>query len=207
MKYIFGKYPEHASLMMNEYKVEYSDFFLFEKFPKLRQFIITFMENWNYALYEKSPLGKYLDRFVVNLLRNTKQKIVVRIDPHDVWNVDATLGNIIHPLLLELKAKKHGAPHVEFEDVPEHLRPSPEQIEKAKEDGDVDDLFFDRWDWVMDEMIFAFSCFTEANADWESQFYAENNNGRYDYDGMRKQSERIRNGTLLFGKYFSSLWD
>ena len=81
---------------------------------------------------------------------NKEQKVNVRIDKWDTWNMDVTLAHIIVPMLKQLKATKHGAPLVELEDVPEHLR-----SEKTNEYG-VDDTHFERWDWVMDEMIFAF---------------------------------------------------
>ena len=151
---------------------------------------------------------------------NKEQKVNVQIDKWDTWNMDATLAHIIVPMLKQLKATKHGAPLVELEDVPEHLR-----SEKTNEYG-VDDTHFERWDWVMDEMIFAFE---SKLIEWEDQFwkrppeldvttYPEDagkdliplrwkDEGVCDWDGMREYETRIQNGFLLFGKYYQGLWD
>ena len=151
---------------------------------------------------------------------NKEQKVNVRIDKWDTWNMDVTLAHIIVPMLKQLKATKPGAPLVELEDVPEHLR-----SEKTDEYG-VDDTHFERWDWVMDEMIFAFE---SKLIDWEDQFwkrppeldlttYPEDagkdfislrwkDEGVCDWDGMREYGTRIQNGFLLFGKYYQGLWD
>ena len=151
---------------------------------------------------------------------NKEQKVNVQIDKWDTWNMDATLAHIIVPMLKQLKATKHGAPLVELEDVPEHLR-----SEKTNEYG-VDDTHFERWDWVMDEMIFAFE---SKLIEWEDQFWkrppeldvtiypedADKNfiplrwkdEGVCDWEGMREYGTRIQNGFLLFGKYYQGLWD
>ena len=151
---------------------------------------------------------------------NKEQKVNVRIDKWDTWNMDITLAHIVVPMLKQLKATKHGAPLVELEDVPEHLR-----SEKTNEYG-VDDTHFERWDWVMDEMIFAFE---SKLIEWEDQFwkrppeldvttYPEDagkdliplrwkDEGVCDWDGMREYETRIQNGFLLFGKYYQGLWD
>jgi len=69
---------------------------------------------------------------------NKAQKVNVHIDKWDTWSMDATLAHIIVPMLKQLKATKHGAPLVELEDVPEHLR-----SEKTDEYG-VDSTHFER---------------------------------------------------------------
>ena len=120
-----------------------------------------------------------------------ERTINVRIDDYDTWSMDHTLAPIILPMLVQLKATKHGAPFVDYEDVPEELRPEPEWYEKYSKNGETDPDFFKRWDWVMDEMIYAFNC--KANKDIDDQAGVE--------------QERISNGFRLFGKYFESLWD
>jgi hypothetical protein len=47
---------------------------------------------------------------------------IIKIDKWDTWSMDHTLSPIILPMLKQLKEVKHGAPNVEDEDVPEHLR-------------------------------------------------------------------------------------
>ena len=151
---------------------------------------------------------------------NKAQKVNVHIDKWDTWSMDTTLAHIIVPMLKQLKATKHGAPLVELEDVPEHLR-----SEKTDEYG-IDNTHFERWDYVMDEMIFAFE---SKLIEWEDQFwkrppeldvttYPEDvgkdmiplrwkDEGVCDWDGMREYGTRIQNGFLLFGKYYQGLWD
>ena len=128
------------------------------------------------------------------------QTVKVRIDRQDTWSMDHTLAPIILPMLVQLKETKHGAPFVDYEDVPEELRPEPEWYEKYSKNGETDPDFFKRWDWVMDEMIYAFDC--KANKDIVIMRFDID-----DRDGVKQEQERISNGFRLFGKYFESLWD
>ena len=128
------------------------------------------------------------------------QKVKVHIDPWDTWSMDHTLAPIILPMLIQLKAEKHGAPFVDNEDVPKELRATKKQIEAYGKKGEVDPKHFDRWDWVLDEMIYAFDC--KANKDdVYMRFDIE------DRDSMKQEQERISNGFRLFGKYYENLWD
>ena len=130
------------------------------------------------------------------------QKISVKIDKWDTWSMDHTLAPIILPMLKQLKETKHGAPCVDLEDVTEELRPTnTEEWQKLyNEGGETDDKFFKRWDWVLDEMIYAFDC--KANKDdVYVRFDIE------DREGKEKEQERISNGFRLFGKYYENLWD
>ena len=153
----------------------------------------------------------------------------VKIDYWDTWSMDHTLGQIALPMLKQLKDKKHGSPCVDDEDVPEELKST---SAPAKEnEWDVDDNHFKRWDWVMDEMIFAFE--HHINKEWEEAYrsgefdhksvaceWYENGKPKMfrleegpkhtykaDYDGMRIVEDRIKNGFRLFGKYYQALWD
>ena len=80
----------------------------------------------------------------------------VKIDKFDTWNMDVTLAYIIVPMLKQLKEVKHGAPFVDNEDVSDELRASDEDLHTYSKNGETDEHYFDRWDYVMDEMIFAF---------------------------------------------------
>ena len=50
----------------------------------------------------------------------------VKVDRYDAWNANNTLALIIYPVLVELRKQTHGAPHTDYEDAPEHLRPKEE---------------------------------------------------------------------------------
>jgi len=153
----------------------------------------------------------------------------VKIDYWDTWSMDHTLGQIALPMLKQLKEKKHGAPIVDDEDVPEELKST---SAPAKEnEWDTDDNHFKRWDWVMDEMIFAFE--HHINKEWEEAYRSgefdhksvacewyengkpkmfkleegPNHTYKADYEGMAVVEERIKNGFRLFGKYYQALWD
>jgi hypothetical protein len=124
----------------------------------------------------------------------------VKIDRWDTWSMDSTLTKIILPMLKQLKANKGGSPNVDDADVPEYLR---SHMAQPKEyEWDTDDLWHMRWQWVMDEMIFAFEKLNED--DWEQEFYKDK---EWDKEGWTKVDNRIQNGLTLFGKYFRALWD
>ena len=97
------------------------------------------------------------------------QQVDVHIDSWDTWSMDYTLAPIILPMLKQLKETKHGAPNVDPEDVPEKLRPTEEWKKAYEGDGSTDPDFFNRWDWVMDEMIWAFE--QKCRDNWEENYY------------------------------------
>ena len=161
--------------------------------------------------------------------KNRAEKVV--IDDYDVWNLDHSLALIIVPALKKLKEKKQGAPFVDNEDVSDELRADDEELYAYEKKGETDDHYFDRWDYVMDEMIFAFESKLE---DWEEKFasgendvkfveipdkkdeegeplwtweHGPNHTREYDIEGREKYQARITNGFQLFGKYYEGLWD
>ena len=138
-------------------------------------------------LYEKFGIGN-------------EPKVSVHIDDFDTWSMDHTLAYIIDPMLKQLKLTKHGAPNVDNKDVPKELRSEP-----AKHD--ICPTHFDKWDWVLDEMIFAFE---SKHTDWEEQFHSGerlNHTFKIDMKGRKAYQKRISNGFRLFGKYYENLWD
>ena len=167
----------------------------------------------------------WLYKFLMWIESKKKRTIKVHIDRWDTWSMDHTLAPIILPMLVQLKATKHGAPNVDNADVPKELRMSKKDMTQFAEDGSTDNKFFKRWDWVMDEMIFAFD--SKVNDGWEEQFESgtsdtqwkrlENGNSEmirgpndtkeYDWEGRKKYEARIQNGFRLFGKYYQNLWD
>ena len=162
----------------------------------------------------------------------------VKIDYYDTWSMDSTLAPIILPMLKQLRDTKHGSPQVDPDDLPEYMR--------TTDTGDWDSQrVFDfyneeqpdgydvhkKWDWVLNEMIFAFEHLVDD--DWENEFssgehdlihvpcewdengkpklytmeHGPNHTYVCDYDGIQKVNERIGNGLRMFGKYFRHLWD
>ena len=121
----------------------------------------------------------------------------VVIHEYDTWNMDHTLALIILPMLKQLKATTHGAPAVEFKDVPEELHPSEEEV-TGLYNGETDENYFKRWEYVLDEMIYAFN--SKANQDDDDIRFN-------DLEAYKKEQSRISNGFRLFGKYYENLWD
>ena len=163
----------------------------------------------------------WIYRFLLWVSSKRVQKVSVHIDRWDTWSMDHTLAHIVIPMLKQLKETKHGAPNVDNKDVPKELRS--DAIE-----GDVSVTHFKKWDWVMDEMIFAFE---SKHNDWEEQLQSgehdikwikitegklkghsemvkgPNDTYKIDWIGRNAYQKRISNGFRLFGKYFESLWD
>lgn len=143
-----------------------------------------------------------------------QQKIKVHIDRWDTWSMDNTLAHIVVPMLIQLKETKHGAPLVDNADVPDRLQTNILDDFKYKEDGTTDKHFFARWDYVLDEMIFAFE--QKCRDHWESDYYKyeDDPDAKFgfklvweDREGSKAHQERMSNGFRLFGKYYEALWD
>ena len=149
------------------------------------------------------------------------QQIKVRIDKSDTWSMDHTLAHIVLPMLVQLKRTKHGAPSVDNADVPRERRMSKKDMTQFAKDGSTDDKFFKRWDWILDEMIWAFN--QKCREDWEGDFYeyrdwdqeeSKDPDSLFglklvweDREGQKAHRERMTNGFKLFGKYYENLWD
>jgi hypothetical protein len=170
-------------------------------------------QSWFENLIEKledliqtcyTPINYFLDK--------RKQKIKVRIDKWDTWSMDHTLAHIIVPMLKQLKETKYGAPWVDDSDVPEELKST--SAPPKENEYDTDGNYFKRWDWVLDEIIWAFD--QKCRDDWESDNfkYEDDPTATFgvkliweDRDGRKAHQERMRNGFRLFGKYYENLWD
>ena len=173
-----GHFLKHGYILSEEEKREedernFSSFFTF----------IDFLENEN-----KKPSTK-LNDFCEWVYSKLKRIEFVHIDKYDTWNMDHSLAKIIHPMLLKLKETKQGSPNVDLEDVPEYLRPSDSQY-NYYEEGKLDVYFHDRWDYVVDTMIYAFNAISKQ-LDEGDDYY---------------EPETIKEGLRLFGKYYQDLW-
>jgi hypothetical protein len=155
-----------------------------------------------------------------------KRKINIHIDNYDVWCADHTLAVIIVPMLKKLKEQKQGSPHVDNKDVPKHLRSTAAKrlTKEEKNTGHTDELWGQRWEWVLDEMIWAFE--QHAADDWDSQFYSgeadtmlvkdaeghtilttgPNHTFKVDFEAREAAYKRMANGRQLFAKYYQNLW-
>lgn len=197
------------------------DWYFAKRFGKFNYEYDETNYNWLDRMVEASvdkimvPVNKYINE---PWLDKRGRKVKVRIDDYDVWGADHTLSMIIHPVLVKLKSVKHGSPFVEDDDVPEHLR------------GNTEDGVEARWDWVLDEMIWAFEQGASDESYNDGQFYSGNVDWMFEKDSdtgatlsrltfgpahtfdvdkeaQKAHYDRIKNGLRLFAKYYFSLWD
>lgn len=147
---------------------------------------------------KESDSETWLYKFLQFIEKKRTRKIEVRIDPYDTWSMDTTLAHVILPMLKQLRATQHGYAQVDMEDLPEKLR----VIDNG---GDCDQLPLfeyqecnpefinigeDQWNWILDEMIYAFSILDDDDKVW-----------------IHEDDKRVNNGLRLFGKYYRALWD
>jgi len=226
MKVKIGKYPNraicnlHTNYMNKKYGyVDWPEY----KQKGLRVKAQPFAEAWR---EQAEDIIQSIYNFTINLFLDRRvQKIKIHIDRWDTWSMDHTLAYIVLPMLKQLKERKHGAPYVDLKDVPKELH-GKKLTKKQKDNGEVDDKYFERWDWVLDEMIFAFETKVDDGR-WEDQFETgeydlqwkkledgnsemvkgPNHTAVTDWDGRKAYQDRISNGFRLFGKYYENLWD
>jgi hypothetical protein len=181
---------------------------------------------WREIDYDEPIIDKWSDRLnpicvaIQKFLDFVHPRITyVKIDHHDTWSMDHTLSYIILPMLKQLRDTQHGAPLVDDEDVPEELKSTTAPVKE--DENDVDGNHFKRWDWVLNEMIWAFD--QKVSDDDESQFFDTSaydsskqmiddltkgeTKTKIDWDGLKAHQDRKRNAFRLFGKYFQALWD
>jgi len=220
MKIKIGKYPDRWISRVHTNHMEKKYGFLWEMNDK-EPVVPTRFDN---SVEVLEDCLQTLYNWSVNLIADRqKQTVKVHIDKWDTWSMDHTLAPIIHPMLIQLKATNHGAPNVSYKDVPKRLRPSKKQSKAYDKKGDVDDKHFERWNWIMDEMIWAFEQ-KLGDDGWEQQYYkyedipvddkSEDFSERLglklvweDNEGREKHQARMSNGFRLFGVYFECLWD
>lgn len=107
--------------------------------------------------------------------------VQITIHKWDTWNMDQTLALIIHPMLVQLKRTTHGYPN---------------------------DLTEERWNEILDEMIWSF----EQKIKHDDPFDACHDKCANYGDPVCKAcldetQERMSNGFKLFGEYYENLWD
>jgi hypothetical protein len=160
----------------------------------------------------------------------------VKIDYWDTWSMDNTLSQIALPMLIQLQSTKHGSAMVDDDDVPEHLRSTaPGARDGCENEWDTDDNLHLRWDWVLAEMIHAHK--SKLDDSWEEKYWTGDwdpvvfekteqeyhnpvtdkmekvyttkfaGNRSCDWEGLKREQDRIQNGFRLFGKYYQNLWD
>lgn len=172
------------------------------EFTKFDNFVDG-IENVLQFIYNKT-INKVLDK--------RERKVKIKLHNYDTWSADHTIALLVHPLLVQLKERNHGFGTVDDKDVPKELRrTSAPPVEEWQTDANGEK----RWDYVMNEMIWAFNAIIHQDDD-ENSFitFKEDPSAQFglkitknDAKARKAHNDRIDNGLLLFGKYFRSLWD
>jgi hypothetical protein len=117
-------------------------------------------------------------------------------------------------MLIQLKATKHGSPHVDDSDVPWYLSGG---YYEPESDASWE-VIHRRWAHVLDELIWTFEQLIDKD-DWQDRYTKQTdiphtgdmaffgNKYEFDRDGMDLHQKAINNGLRLFGKYYYGLWD
>ena len=227
MKVYLGKYPHwwNVARFQNWYLkklhgTEYGWEVNEKDYTRLDKVVDKALDGWQFVL--NNTVNKFGQK--------RKEKIVIH--NYDTWSMDNTLALIILPMLKQLKEDKHGSPLVDDKDVPKELRST--SAPKKKNEWDTDDNHFKRWDWVINEMIWAFEqkvdpdegrsnyyepykpnekityvSIVEHKTKEEEENYKEfyRNMGKFNRTKYKKYMERKQKAFMLFGKYFEALWD
>lgn len=157
-----------------------------------------------------------------------ERKVKIKIHKYDSWNAHNTLSMIILPVLQQLKTSKHGSGYVDDADVPEHLRSTSAipLTEEEKNQGYPDNNLHARYEWMLDEVIWAL---TQDNEDWEAQYCSgtpdfsfqpstehpgmnemvkgPKDTYKVDWPARQAHQDRVSNGFRLMGKYWQTFWD
>ena len=90
--------------------------------------------------------GTFVHRFIEYLCEKFNARVeCVKIEPHDVWNLDSDLAKIIAPALMEIRTAKSGVPHIDLADIPLDKR-------RYIDSGHC----IEHWEYILDEMIYTF---------------------------------------------------
>lgn len=213
MKVNIGPYKDHIST--HRIKCDYLELMYGEKWCEITK------EDYIWSDHIVVGILNGIDRCLkpVNKLFSNR-KIKIKYHNYDTWSLDHTLSLIILPGLKQLKTTNHGYAEVSNDDLPTAC------LKDASGE--------ERWEWVMDEMIWTFSeisndypgeeafhsgdhdiVWTKVNTAGEEDLegtYSRMDRGpndtySVDFEGRKKYDDRIQRGLILFGKYYRNLWD
>lgn len=130
----------------------------------------------------------------------------IKIDPHDMDNLDVTLAKIIHASLVEFQKIDRGIPANDMtQDVDQIIKLSnmigsidDEAVNPLTETDDYQ-LRVKQWKIILDEIIWSFKQIIIGEWEWSAN-YLDNNNL------VDQHRQRMMNGMSLFVKYYCSLW-
>lgn len=119
------------------------------------------------------------DKLVNSVIRYVYPKHVIKIQKHDTYSVAYTLALIIVPILKQLKETSNS-------------HPCECSLDKKDYPKDLRGNPEEAWNYILDKMIWSFQ--QDINL-WD------------DIDSYIDDASRIKEGHVLFGKYYNNLWD
>jgi hypothetical protein len=128
----------------------------------------------------------------------------VHIDNHDVWSLDYTLANIIHPALVRLRERVpdfgYPTPYYETEAYPEYSQQG--SFEEILDRGAESNYYEEQWMEKLQKMIDAFAMIIDENDDYDKIAHHRDDN-----DKRNEWYRKIDEGLKLFSENYQGLWD
>ena len=128
---------------------------------------------------------------------NEPRQESIEIHNYDSWNAFETIAKVVYPILVQLKATKHGYALVSAQDAP-GIELEPDEVESGYSEA--------RWDYVLDEIIWTMKELAENEPSAPSYGMMDSNFSKYQQE-YAAYNARLQKGCELFGKYFRNLWD
>lgn len=146
----------------------------------------NYLNLWNGRDFAMSGLGekikvKGLIKHLSKTLKYSKQRVVRGYSDRDVWSLCDFLEDLFPAMLTELKNTRHGSPGV---------------LEDFDEDGKEMGTCHDKWDKILDEMIFLWREANENTCSKKNKYAEEYNkaqdefNKKYGLFGEKLRSEK-----------------
>lgn len=147
----------------------------------------AFIEKWGNRFSRIKPLENLFEW----IESKRKDTVKAKLDHWDHFDAYTVIAAAALPLLKAMREDMRGSAIVDEEDVPEAVTAHLTEDEKIHA----------RWEWVVDEIIWALEQ-VQPNYDWEEQYYDIDKS----YELREEHQKQMANGFRLFGKYFMNLW-
>lgn len=153
----------------------------------------------------QEKVGAFLQRLGVDELAERvkawrdSRRVFVKIHKYDTCNADATIAEIMVPLLKAFRtATEAWTPSIRTADVPLDQRSTAAELANCITNDDSDFVFDPKaWQWILGEILWAFESRLEDDKD--VFFDAED-------EELAARASRREAGMRLFAMYYENLW-
>lgn len=117
-----------------------------------------------------------------------KHGIYTKFDHSECWDLDDTIAKFVLPRLIVFKKENNGTP-----------------IDKDYHGSDVRYLSSEKWDEILDTMIWSFN---EIASDriYDCPGCIDSETGRLSHEKLKLYMDQVQLGIDNFAKYFMNLW-